>query len=165
MPTVLRLVGLRAAIDPNDHRPAHVHVIGAAGEVAVVLHRPDGPPGDAEELRLLATATARTEETRRAGFVVSARHAAAGASLVLDLSTGGGLRLPALDGGGARRHGRPGSSPAKAAGAKANGQKGGRSRSRPEPKMPVRAPKKAAQRPSFSSAGGQAKTGPFSAAA
>jgi len=28
MPTVLRFEGLRAVIYPNDHRPAHVHVIG-----------------------------------------------------------------------------------------------------------------------------------------
>jgi hypothetical protein len=28
MPTVLRFAGLRVVIYPNDHRPAHVHVIG-----------------------------------------------------------------------------------------------------------------------------------------
>jgi len=28
MPTVLRFEGLRVVIYPNDHRPAHVHVIG-----------------------------------------------------------------------------------------------------------------------------------------
>lgn len=28
MPTVLRLDGLRVVIYPNDHPPAHVHVIG-----------------------------------------------------------------------------------------------------------------------------------------
>ncbi|WHZ20694.1 MAG: hypothetical protein OJF55_002843 [Rhodanobacteraceae bacterium] len=28
MPTILRLGGLRVVIYPNDHRPAHVHVIG-----------------------------------------------------------------------------------------------------------------------------------------
>ena len=44
MPTVLRLYGLRVVIYPNDHRPAHVHVIGAAGEAVFVLHCPDGPP-------------------------------------------------------------------------------------------------------------------------
>ena len=31
-------------IYPNDHRPAHVHVRGAAGEAVFVLHCPDGPP-------------------------------------------------------------------------------------------------------------------------
>ncbi|MFO1105969.1 MAG: DUF4160 domain-containing protein [Amaricoccus sp.] len=44
MPTVLRLDGLRVVIYPNDHRPAHVHVKGAAGEAVFVLHCPDGPP-------------------------------------------------------------------------------------------------------------------------
>ena len=29
---------------PNDHRPAHVHVIGRDGEAVVKLNCPDGPP-------------------------------------------------------------------------------------------------------------------------
>jgi hypothetical protein len=44
MPTVLRFDGLRVVVYPNDHRPAHVHAIGAAGEAVFVLHCPDGPP-------------------------------------------------------------------------------------------------------------------------
>lgn len=44
MPTVLRLDGLRVVIYPNDHRPAHVHVIGGAAEAVFVLQCPDGPP-------------------------------------------------------------------------------------------------------------------------
>ncbi|UVK49835.1 DUF4160 domain-containing protein (plasmid) [Mesorhizobium sp. AR02] len=44
MPTVLRLDGLRVVIYPNDHRPAHVHIKGAAGEAVFILHCPDGPP-------------------------------------------------------------------------------------------------------------------------
>ena len=44
MPTVLRFDGLRVVIYPADHRPAHVHVIGAAGEAVFILHCPDGPP-------------------------------------------------------------------------------------------------------------------------
>ncbi|WP_287760193.1 DUF4160 domain-containing protein, partial [Acidiphilium sp.] len=43
MPTILRIGGLRVVIYPNDHRPAHVHVIGA-GEAVFILHCPDGPP-------------------------------------------------------------------------------------------------------------------------
>jgi hypothetical protein len=43
MPTVLRLGGLRVVIYPNDHRPAHVHVIGAQGEAVFILNCPDGP--------------------------------------------------------------------------------------------------------------------------
>ena len=44
MPTVLRFDGLRVVIYPNDHRPAHVHVRGAAGEAVFILHCPGGPP-------------------------------------------------------------------------------------------------------------------------
>lgn len=43
MPTVLRLEGLRVAIYPNDHRPAHVHVIGPGMEAVFVLNCPNGP--------------------------------------------------------------------------------------------------------------------------
>ncbi len=43
MPTVLRVDGLRVAIYPNDHRPAHVHVISAGREAVFVLNCPDGP--------------------------------------------------------------------------------------------------------------------------
>jgi hypothetical protein len=44
MPTVLRFDGLRVVIYPNDHRPAHVHVIGPGGEAVFNLNCPDGPP-------------------------------------------------------------------------------------------------------------------------
>ena len=44
MPTVLRLDGLRVTIYLNDHRPAHVHVIGAGKEAVFDLHCPEGPP-------------------------------------------------------------------------------------------------------------------------
>ena len=43
MPTVLRIDGLRVVIYPNDHRPAHVHVIGANGEAVFNLNCPKGP--------------------------------------------------------------------------------------------------------------------------
>ncbi len=43
MPTILRIGGLRVVIYTNDHRPAHVHVIGA-GEAVFILHCPNGPP-------------------------------------------------------------------------------------------------------------------------
>lgn len=42
MPTVKRLGGLRVVIYPNDHRPAHVHVIGSDCEAVFSLHCPDG---------------------------------------------------------------------------------------------------------------------------
>lgn len=44
MPTVLRFDGMRVVIYPNDHRPAHVHVIGAGKEAVFKLHCPHGPP-------------------------------------------------------------------------------------------------------------------------
>jgi hypothetical protein len=44
MPTVFRFDGLRVAIYPNNHRPAHVQVKGAVGEAVFILHCPDGPP-------------------------------------------------------------------------------------------------------------------------
>jgi hypothetical protein len=37
MPTVLRIDGLRVVIYPNDHPPAHVHVIGGGWVVVVNL--------------------------------------------------------------------------------------------------------------------------------
>jgi Domain of unknown function (DUF4160) len=43
MLTVLRLHGLRVVIYPNDHWPAHVHVIGSGDEGVFHLGYPDGP--------------------------------------------------------------------------------------------------------------------------
>ncbi|MGA3261371.1 MAG: DUF4160 domain-containing protein [Bryobacteraceae bacterium] len=43
MPAVLRLDGLRAAIYPNDHRPAHVHTVGHGCEAVFDLNCPGGP--------------------------------------------------------------------------------------------------------------------------
>jgi hypothetical protein len=43
MPTVLRLGALRVVVYPNDHRPAHVHVIGGGCEVVFRLNCPAGP--------------------------------------------------------------------------------------------------------------------------
>ena len=43
MPTVLRFGGLRTMIYPNDHRPAHVHVIGPGSEAMFILNCPGGP--------------------------------------------------------------------------------------------------------------------------
>jgi hypothetical protein len=44
MPTILRLGSLRVVIYPNDHRPAHVHVIGPDSEAVFFLNCPGGPP-------------------------------------------------------------------------------------------------------------------------
>lgn len=43
MPTVLRIGGMRVVVYPNDHRPAHVHVIGPDSEAVFHLGCPDGP--------------------------------------------------------------------------------------------------------------------------
>lgn len=37
MPTVLRVAGLRVVIYPNDHPPAHVHVLGSGWVVVIDL--------------------------------------------------------------------------------------------------------------------------------
>ncbi len=43
MPTVARIGALRVVVYPNDHRPAHVHVIGAGCEAVFNLNCPGGP--------------------------------------------------------------------------------------------------------------------------
>ena len=42
MPTILRFAELRVVIYPNDHRPAHVHVIGNDCEAVFELNCPRG---------------------------------------------------------------------------------------------------------------------------
>ena len=44
MPTVLTIFGLRVVIYTNDHRPAHVHILGKGCEAVFNLKCPDGPP-------------------------------------------------------------------------------------------------------------------------
>ena len=61
MPTVLRLDGLRVVVYPNDHRPAHVHVIGAAGEAVFNLDCPNGPPTLRENFGFNQSQRARIE--------------------------------------------------------------------------------------------------------
>ena len=53
MPTVKRIDGLRVVIYPNDHRPAHVHVIGSDSEAVFDLSLPLRAGGSARELRFL----------------------------------------------------------------------------------------------------------------
>ena len=43
MPTVLRFGGFRVVVYPNDHRPAHVHVVGQGDEAVFNLNCPAGP--------------------------------------------------------------------------------------------------------------------------
>jgi hypothetical protein len=63
VPTVIRIDGLRVAIYPNDHRPAHVHVIGPGREAVFILNCPNGPANmresygfDGQALRTIAVA-------------------------------------------------------------------------------------------------------------
>ena len=44
MPTVEMIEGLRVVIYPNDHRPAHVHVIGSGFEAVFQSFNSEGPP-------------------------------------------------------------------------------------------------------------------------
>lgn len=44
MPTIARIGALRVVVYPNDHRPAHVHVIGDGCEAVFNLNCPQGPP-------------------------------------------------------------------------------------------------------------------------
>ena len=44
MPTIDKIDGLRVVVYPNDHRPAHVHVMGGGCEAVFKLNCPDGPP-------------------------------------------------------------------------------------------------------------------------
>ena len=43
MPTALRFDGLRVVVYPNDHRPAHVHVVGRGHEAVFYLRCARGP--------------------------------------------------------------------------------------------------------------------------
>ena len=52
MPTILRFNGLRVVVYPNDHRPAHVHVVGPGCEAVFHLHCPNGPPELRESMGL-----------------------------------------------------------------------------------------------------------------
>ena len=43
MPSVVRFGGLRVVVYPNDHRPAHVHVMGKGHEAIFNFNCPTGP--------------------------------------------------------------------------------------------------------------------------
>jgi len=59
MPTVDRIDGFRVVIYPNDHRPAHVHVIGPGVASVWNLHCPSGPPELRENYGFSRAAIAR----------------------------------------------------------------------------------------------------------
>jgi len=61
MPTVLRIGALRVAVYPNDHRPAHVHVIGDGHEAVFELNCPAGPVALRENYGFAARDLARIQ--------------------------------------------------------------------------------------------------------
>jgi len=63
VPVVLRFDGLRVVIYPNDHRPAHVHVIGPQGEAVFVPNCPEGPPELRESFGFRRSDVTRFSET------------------------------------------------------------------------------------------------------
>lgn len=63
MLTVVRFNGLRAVIYPNDHQPAHVHVIGPNCEAIFLLNAPDGPVALRESVGFRLAEVQRIETT------------------------------------------------------------------------------------------------------
>lgn len=95
--------GLRVVIYPNDHRPAHVHVIGNGCEAVFNLNCPNGP----NEWRICAPSGARFMAVRKDEFeaanargaarlaktptAISARYDRRIGRVVIELSTGLGI--------------------------------------------------------------------------
>jgi hypothetical protein len=68
MPTVLKFEGLRVLIYPNDHRPAHVHVIGRGCEAVFNLNCRRGPIELRENYRFSRREIARIKPILTAGL-------------------------------------------------------------------------------------------------
>ena len=62
MPTVRWIGNLRVVVYPNDHRPAHVHVIGQGREAVFELNRPVGGVTLRENYAFSGRDLARIEE-------------------------------------------------------------------------------------------------------
>lgn len=62
MPAVLRYGGLRVVVYPNDHRPAHVHVVGNGCEALFNLKCPDGPVEVRENYRFSRREISKIED-------------------------------------------------------------------------------------------------------
>ena len=71
MATVLRFDGLRVVIYPNDHRPAHVHVIGNGCEAVFTLNCPGGPPALRENYGFARTDVGRIEAALAANLMMA----------------------------------------------------------------------------------------------
>ena len=61
----MELDGLRAVVYPNDHRPAHVHVIGSGCEAVFNLNCPAGPVELRENYRFRRRALSRILDVLR----------------------------------------------------------------------------------------------------
>ena len=61
MPTIDRIGKLRVVIYPNDHRPAHVHVIGPKRE-AIFMLKASGVPENVIELNTTPVNIAEIED-------------------------------------------------------------------------------------------------------
>jgi hypothetical protein len=73
MPTVLRIGARRVVIYPNDHRPAHVHVIGRGCEAVFDLHCPKGAPQLRENYRFGIKEIGRIEKALTANLAALCR--------------------------------------------------------------------------------------------
>ena len=62
MPSLLRFGGLRVVIYPNDHRPAHVHVMGRGCEAVFNLNCSAGPAELRENYRFSRRALGRIQQ-------------------------------------------------------------------------------------------------------
>jgi len=71
MPTILRFDGLWVVIYPNDHRPAHVHVIGNGCEAVFRLNCPNGPPRLGENYGFARTDVTHIEAMLTAGLGIA----------------------------------------------------------------------------------------------
>ena len=109
MPTVFRVGGLRFVVYPNDHPPAHVHVVGPGWVVVVDLRGPEvpevvGPCARRDVRRVLKLAVQQFEAVKQRGkarllgpCAIAARYDAGRGRVVITLSTGVELGLAPRD--------------------------------------------------------------------
>jgi hypothetical protein len=71
VPTIFRFGGLRAMIYANDHRPAHIHVIGGGREAVFILRCPKGPPELRENYGFSALELSRIQAALAVNLVVA----------------------------------------------------------------------------------------------
>ncbi len=67
MPTIFRRAGFAVLIYTNDHRPAHVHIFKAEGEVVIQM-------GDAQTLPRVRENIGMSRRDERAALMLVAEH-------------------------------------------------------------------------------------------